>query len=227
MTIKRAKVIELVGLAGAGKSTIARTLARSSSRVVVGKEPYFRRASDIPYLAWGALALLPTFLRLNSGTGGGGWSRKQNLIWMVTLLAWQQRLRHSTPRGERLVVLDQGPVYLLMMLHLLGPEALRGPDFEIWWSGVCGECSELLDTVIWLDAADASLVERIRARDRWHGVKEKSDNDAFEYFERCRSSFRHVLLSVSNNGHPRVLELDTTHTGVDEIVERLLLEYGV
>jgi len=225
---REARVVELAGLAGAGKSTVAQALGQCSKQILVEEPPYFRKISDIPFLAWGTLLLLPTLFRLSFREIGRGGLEGREIAWMVVLLAWHRRLRLPMPNGGQVLILDQGPVFLLMMLHLFGPETLRSPSAKKWWTRTCRQWADTLDTVIWLDAADATLVERIRARDVWHGVQERSAKDAVEYLGRYRESYGQVISLLTANKHDlKVLTFDTGRESLDKVVDKLLVEFGL
>jgi cytidylate kinase len=225
---RAARVVELTGLAGAGKSTIAQALRQYSYQVLVQEPPYFRRIRDIPFFAWNTFLLLPTLFHLSYNRKGSRWLNGQEIAWMAVLLGWHRRLGRPLSNHGQVIVLDQGPVFLLMMLHLYGPETLRGPHAKEWWARTGKQWADTLDTVIWLDAATATLVERIRARDVWHGVQAKSTADAVEYLERYRESYGRVIsLLRANKDDLKLLAFDTARESLDSVVDKLLLEFGL
>jgi cytidylate kinase len=225
---RAARVVELAGLAGAGKSTIAGTLRQYSHQVLLEEPPYFRRIRDIPFFGWNTFRLLPTLFHLSHNKKGSRWLTGQEIAWMAVLQGWHRRLDRPLWNNGQVIVLDQGPVFLLMMLHLHGPEAFRGPRAKEWWARTGKQWADTLDTVIWLDAATATLVERIRARDVWHGVQDKSTEDAVEYLGRYRESYGKVIsLLTAHKDDLKVLAFDTARESLDSVVDKLLLEFGL
>ena len=224
---RAARIVELTGLAGAGKSTIAATLGQCSHQILLEEPPYFRRLPDISFFAWNTFLLLPTLLHLSPGSKGSRRLNGQEIASMVILRGWHRRLKRISSSSGQVIVLDQGPVFSLMMLYLFGPETLRGPRAEEWWATTCKQWADTLDTVIWLDAPDATLVERICARDIWHGVKKKTEAESFEYLGRYRESFERVISLLTANNGPKVVTFDTARDSVDRVTAKLLLELGL
>jgi thymidylate kinase len=117
---------------------------------------------------------------------------------------------------------------MLTMLYLFGPEALRSPSPKDWWTRTCKQWADTLDTVIWLDAANATLLERVRARKVGHRLKGKSDAEAFEFLRRYRESYGQVIAWLTaNNDDLKVLTIDTARESLDRVVNGLLLEFGL
>lgn len=67
MNEKSPRIVELVGLAGTGKTTLAQALRQCSNRIWVGEQPNFRRIGHIPFFAWNVLVMLPTFTKKYEG----------------------------------------------------------------------------------------------------------------------------------------------------------------
>ena len=220
-------IVELAGLAGAGKSTTAKALSQCGNQILLGEPPFYRRIRDIPFFVWNAFLLLPTLFRLGLARQGSRWLSGQEILSMVVLLGWHRRLKRLSSDHSQVIVLDQGPVCSLMLLEFFGPEILKSPRAEEWWTKTCRRWANTLDTVIWLDAPTATLVERIRARGNWHSVKDRSDAEACKYLGRHRESYRHVLSLLTANNDLQVLRFDTAQEPVDRIVDQLLTEFGL
>jgi thymidylate kinase len=223
----KTRIVELTGLAGAGKSTTARMLAQRSPRVVVEQAPYFRRIRDIPFFVSNAIMLLPTLIHLPPV-----WKRSKRFraqaLWMMVLRGWRRRLERFLSNDGQTIIMDQGPICTLTLLYVFGSETLGSPRLRKWWLETCRQWAGTLDAIAWLDAPSEVLVERIRARAVWHGVKEKTDAEAYSYLGQYREAYRYVLsLLGADGGGPNVIEIDTSREPVDNVVARLCLELGL
>ena len=80
--------------------------------------------------------------------------------------------------------------------------------------------------VIWLDAPDAVLLERIRAREQRHTIKEQSEQEACEVLARYRRSFERTIAECGAGRQPSVLRLDTSQASVEQIANSVLTAFG-
>lgn len=136
-------------------------------------------------------------------------------------------LHHMVPRraeGTIVTVFDQGPVFMLTRLYASGVEAIEDERVRRWWDAMIQRWAATVDKVIWLDAPDTELVQRIRTREKWHLTKEQSEQDAYEFLRRFRSTAEVILLRLGCVTGPRLVEFDTSRLGVNEIVDTLLDE---
>ena len=170
------------------------------------------------------MSLLPTFLRQTQHGRRFAWHESK---MMVYLTGWHQVLRRQTLNHGTVFILDQGPVFQLAQLHGFGPENINSERFEEWWASVLDQWASTLDMVIWLDAPDAVLLERIHTRSKWHLVKNESEQEAREFLARYRASFEQMISALTADGGPRVLRFDTQQESMDRVVDNLLLEFGL
>jgi thymidylate kinase len=142
---------------------------------------------------------------------------------MVILNGWHRVLRRQGSKEKDIVILDQGPIYLLTELYLFGPRVLASRTAERWWAGMYKQWADALDLVIWLDAADKVLAERIRMRDQWHIVKDESDEGISEFLAQFRTAYDKVISMLSANSPGlRLLCLDTGEEALAETMNRVL-----
>ncbi len=81
----------------------------------------------------------------------------------------------------------------------------------------------LLDTVVWLDASDDVLLERINARAKDHRLKGDATREAYAVLERSRADYEAVLARMTAAGTgPTVVRFDTTARSPQEIAEDVL-----
>ncbi len=147
---------------------------------------------------------------------------------MAILNGWHHLLRRRVANDGKVVVLDQGPVFMLTQLHMLGPESLRSRSANKWWEGVYRQWAATLDMVVYVDTSDTQLLARICARDKWHVMKEKAEPEIFQFLALYRVAYEQVIsMLTSNHSNPKVLQFDTAQESLDGIVNRLLGEFGL
>jgi hypothetical protein len=76
--------------------------------------------------------------------------------------------------------------------------------------------------VIWLDAPEEILIERIRSRDQWHPVKDSSTQDMRDYLFRYGSAYEHVVSELSAIREMQVLRFNTGCQAPEDITSQLL-----
>jgi shikimate kinase len=210
-------VVELAGLAGAGKTTLALALRQSNQRFTIGVR--LGRTGYLPFAVSITRFFLPVFLRQYRHSRWFTWEEMRAMIY---LKAWHHVVSRQRSEAGTVAILDHGPVYRLAWLHEFGPEIVRSRRFAQWSDNVLNQWAASLDFVVWLNAPDAVLVERIAARDRWHVVKGKSEQETYQFLARYRASYDQVLSKLTANGGPKVLRFDTYQESLDQILDNLL-----
>ncbi len=205
-------LIELMGLPGAGKSTVFEALRKRNDRI--NTMPILRRKPHAPVLARHLVAILATLVRRRAL--GFHWSRDA-LVMMAYLQALPSVLEGPhRPLGDALVF-DQGPIFSLTR------PALLDERLEEWWEAMFAEWRSLLDAVVWLEAPDQILLERISARSKHHRLKGCPEAAALEVLARNRAVYDSVLARLHLGSHPpTILRFDTDRRAPDEIVDELL-----
>jgi shikimate kinase len=218
-------IVELVGPAGAGKTTLLRALSQRNQRILVGTRLRVRRIEHIPFFVRNVVLLLPTLLRQY---GQSGSLTRQEIEVMAVVKGWHRVLGQQASNHRTVIVLDQGPVFKLAWLHELGRESLKSHTIERWRDSMLKQWAPVLDMVIWLDAPDTILLERIDARDKAHLVKGESEQDVFEFLARCRAAYEHVIsMLMAKSDAPGVLRFDTAQEPLDQIVDKVLAAFGL
>jgi len=211
-------VAEVVGAAGAGKTTLLRALSERDAAIqaIFG----FRRIEYVPYFAYHAVVLLPFSVRMFLG---GARLSGQDIRTMVHLEATLDAVQASQP--ATLTMLDQGPVYMLTRLRGLCAKHTGSRALGIWWSDLLRRWAATLDLIIWLDAPDPILLERIRARDKWHSVKHASDQEAYRFLMNFRIAYEQVVSKMTSRDGPRVMRFDTSQEPLQQIVDGVLAAF--
>jgi hypothetical protein len=206
------RLVELVGPAGAGKSTIFHALiGRDDS---IEGRPSLRRAGHAAVFASETLAALATLLRYRA-IGRG--TTPEHIRMMAYLHALPRLLDGEGSFSSRTLVFDQGPVFFLTRPSLMDKRLASWHDrtFDVWAS--------LLDVVVWLDAPDAVLTERINSRGKWHALKGAHGHTAAKVLTTSRTVYEDALSRL--DGHragPTILRFDTSRHSANEIGEAVL-----
>lgn len=197
----RSRLVELVGPAGAGKSTLSRAFP-------TGDGGRWTRLSlwglPAPLLLASAVALIPTVLR---ALVGGKPLRMAEVAQMIRLGALARAVERSAAAAPW-IVLDEGPVFGLTWLEVFFGRN-GDPGWQSWRLRTLDGWARRLDAVVRLDASDPVLAERIRGRLQDHMVKHRPDDEIYRFSARFRVAFDRVLADLSARGGPVVLHVAT------------------
>lgn len=212
--------VEFIGPAGAGKTSIVRTLIQSDKYIADTPKPSYRDGRDIGYLVSSIPSILPFFI---PQPPNNKWLNRRQIYMMLFLNEWHHILDHHKSRNCMVSLLDHGPIYMLTSLLEFGPEITQSKHFRNWWSRKLKEWSNFLDLVVWLDAPDPILAKRIKARDSWHVVKDESGQEITTFFERYRKSFAKVIsTSRDYNNTFNLLRFRTDRETLEQINIKVL-----
>ena len=200
---RRATVVELVGLAGAGKSTLARELLADTPTAQLGV-PLSRPRSAAAQVR-GAMKFVAPYVREARGTP---WFTRDQLRGIGSLIAWRSDLNRGA-LATHPVLWDHGPLFRLAQLDAYGPHVITTKAFRDWWRNTLDDWTRMIDLVVWLDAPDPVLVSRVRSRDQRHQLREADDYSAHQFIERYRASYAEVLTTYCERSAGSVLRLRT------------------
>jgi hypothetical protein len=218
------RIVEIIGPAGAGKTSLCHVLSQSKS-IHPGNFPDVRRISNAPFFIWNGLQVSPLLLNLQRHS-----SRKltrREFAWLSILNGWPEVLQKELEYNKT-IILDQGPVYLLAEIREFGPAFLKRQEAEKMWRDLYSRWADRLDMIVWLDAQDIDLLKRIRSREKEHAVRNVSDENTFEFLDAYRKAYEQIILHLLAK-HPdlKTLRFDTSQQSLEEIAYRLLIEFGV
>ena len=215
MTARRwPRVIELVGPAGAGKTTLARALPSQARDVHAALTLW---GLPVTLLMLGAMAVIPTV----AAAARRGPLRGAAIGQMIRLRALRDAVERSAADGPALVVLDEGPVFALSWLDVFHARD-HDPGWIRWRRRAIAEWARRLDVVVRLDADARELARRIRTRRKPHPIKDRSDREIADFLDRFRRAFDRVIAELRAAGDVTVLDLSpATRTPVEHAVRLL------
>jgi shikimate kinase len=198
--------IEIAGVAGSGKSTLTDALAARSAAWHLADSLHTRRAAHWPYV----LHALPEVARMASlGVRVGPPLTWDEVKFVIYVSEWERYLRADHGNGHRGTVLDQGPLFALARLLWTEKPLTRTPTFEAWVEEMLDHWSRSLAAIVWLDAPEDVLLERINGRTQQHEAKGATASAATDLLRRHRAVYDRLLGVIERLGRPRVVSFDT------------------
>jgi adenylate kinase family enzyme len=219
----KTKVVEIVGPAGAGKTTLYRALDCYTDFIRLENFPDVRKAADAPFFILNGIRLIPSLLHLYRSNSRQ--LTRREFAWMSILIGWSHLLRRESSDDDKVIILDQGPVYLLTEMRLFGPEYLRQNAAQPFWQSLYERWGATLDMVVYLDATNDVLLNRIRSRQQEHTVKKQSPTVVFEFLNSYRTEYEFLLSQLpAKKAALKVLQFDTEQQRPQEIVNQFMSE---
>lgn len=217
------RVVEIVGPAGAGKTTLFQSLGCYAESIRLGNFPDVRKVTEAPFFISNGLRLIPNLLRLYRPDSRQ--LTRREFAWMSILNGWPALLRKESKDDNKVIILDQGPIYLMTEMRLFGPEYLKQKSAERLWQDLYECWSSTLDMVVWLDAADDVLLDRIRSRQQEHVVKAQPATVVYDFLGRYRTEYEFILsILTAKRTDLKVLKFDTGQHQSQDILNQFLAE---
>lgn len=208
----RPLTVELVGPAAAGKSSLLLALTREHRMWQAGlRPPRYRHLAT-------AVSLAPTFLALHRPYRGLLWKEMKRITYLRTL---QRVLEDPGSRRSRTVILDEGAVYMMARLLVFGGETVRSAAFDRWWRDAIERWARALDILVWLDAPDPILIQRLRSRGQPHPVKGLSDAAIGRFITTYRAAYDRVLGGLAAAHGPALVAVHTDQESLDQAARRV------
>jgi shikimate kinase len=221
--MKQRVVAEIVGPAGAGKSTLTKFLRERDDSLRTGLSVW-----GLPpmLLCLNAVLSLPRFVGLYRSRGR---IRRDEVKLIVRLSALHQLLGRESSKNYRTLLLDEGTIFALVKLLAFGDNVKsngggggRSNHLDAWTQSLLNRWARRLDAVIWLDAPDEVLAERIRSRSKSHRVKDKSDAEIFAFLARYRESYERVISELNARHGLKVIRFSTEHYSLEQMADQIL-----
>jgi shikimate kinase len=222
--MKSLPCFEIVGIAGSGKTTLARELENRNNHFHLKVPPDWKQLKSFPFYIKNSLSLAPVFASMVFGHHGQ-WLSLEELFWMIFLNGWHRQLiRLGSEKGK--IVLDQGPVYMLSQMILCREGQMINSFFREWWKKILDKWRGVLKIIIWLDSSDTVLADRINRRRQNHLVKGASFRQMQDFLQRHRVALdMAIALLRADHCNPAIICFDTGQQSLDEIVDNLLREF--
>lgn len=211
-------LVEIIGVAGAGKSTLTRTLCDGNRGYQRAEFIHTRKPVHLSYVARCLPRLMPILV--------ANLHRKPRLSWadfklMVYVTEWRRLLFRRQEYSSGVTLLDQGPMYALVRLKAQDRGVMTGRYFQRWWEQMVLIWIDTLSAVVWLDAPDAVLQARIDERTQEHAVKGEALEVGRQFISRYRVLFDAILHDIELPGGPKLLRFDTSDKSPELIAAEL------
>ncbi len=209
----RALVVELAGPAGAGKSAVLAALASRDPGIHALRR--LRELRHLPLLSKHAVATLAAAPAIMRDAPRAVWTLTR---FLTRLGALRDVVRREARRPWKAIVLDEGPLYSMAMLRgrVRDGRLVRACDRALAeWAGA-------LDLIVWLDAPDAVLTERIKSRAKDHEVKDRDAPAIAEFLARHRAWLSSAVALLTTQPGVRVLAFHTDAESPDRIAQHVL-----
>jgi shikimate kinase len=220
-------VVELVGVAGVGKTTLFEALTKIEYPWLSCEYvPPVWGISATPFYIKNTLSLIPNLVRMS--VNNDRLLKRREIAYMAILYGWHELLRKEIESANRVVVLDEGPISLIADLIILGPRGLRNSIMDRWWDKIYQRWMQALDMVIWMDTSDEIIISRINNRHQDHFLKGESKQVALDWANKYRSIYREIIWRFTSiNQMLRIVSIDSGSSSVDEIVDNILQEFSI
>ena len=212
-------IVELVGLAGTGKTSLAKALSQHNENYLISPDLQLRKIKHFFIFVGNIPFLLPLFLRYSSKDRLLTWEEIKAIVYLTN---GAQIINQQTAGNGEFLLLDHGPIFKLAMLNAYGPESLKNKGSELWWQEMYKQWTCTLDIIIWLDAPDPILKERINSRQQKHLVKERSEEEVYKFLTQYRESYKLILEKLMLFGRPTLRKFDTNQQSIDQIVDEVI-----
>jgi deoxyadenosine/deoxycytidine kinase len=214
--LHEAKIVEIIGLAGSGKSTTCRRLRDHFPGVL----PTYRVARHrLPIATLRALRWIiedPTQNALRDPAGG--WTGLYLSIHMDAMIR-DLLSRRRSPSG--MLFLDQGPIFNCISAERLANQGKIHESVPKRMRRLLLENLDFLDAIVVLHADLPILLQRIDERGEGHQIKGAGDDSARVFLEDYQERYDSIVRDIQHHSDAEVLRLDTGRHSPDGIVNEI------
>ncbi len=216
---------EIIGPSGAGKSTLSNLLNSMNSPITAGITIW-----GLPrwILAKSSFLSFPAFVRMVIEDGTFNIENGKQIIrlrafydyFRFSVLRNKNHINGGSTEIKNSVFLDEGVVFALSKISTDRQNYQR--SIKQWEKNVLDRWAQMLDTIIWLDAPNPLLIERIRSRSKNHRMKYKSDEEISDFLTRYREAYQRTVSRLQARGDLRILKFDTQERSPESIANELV-----
>ena len=210
--------IEIVGVAGTGKSTLARTLAHRVPGNRIANSLHTRDSSHWAYVAHSVPRVLPLVARSARMRPLFDWEETKFIVYVTE---WRRFLRRDCRDDAGLIVLDQGPIFALARLLWGRKPVTATEEFERWLDEQVAAWSVALDGIVWLVAPEEVILGRINDREQDHEAKGRSIREGLDVLLAHQRTYAALFERLEALGKPPVLTFDTSVMSPVRIAEEV------
>ena len=212
----RPRIIELVGIAGAGKSTLRQALRQHNEKIQIASTP--NKIAYVPTFLKIAFIWFPHYLRKYRDTR---WFNSQEIRLICYLETFLSHIRSQNMKNDGISILDPGSVCWLAALQEFGPALMKYPIFQQWWVRKQDEWFSALDVIIWLEVPRDLSLQRIQTREQYHIRKFQSPEIALDSLERMHLWYEKLVFAANQHKNIKIFHYDTSNISTEKIVDEL------
>lgn len=226
------QIWEIVGIAGSGKTTIFHSLLEKNSKFI--ERPSLRKKKFILLWLISVVKTLSCYIEPKYFINRRKLilhkqlirSKKRYLLFEFYLISYLTVLTaylKKCDRNNRVIVFDQGPVFIIAALNALGTTSVF-PKVK----KTCDECivqlKESLSCIIYLDIPEKVSLERCKKRNDWTKYMDvfKKDINVLSHLSEYVRIYNDILKIIKKSQKVRVLTIDNYNCDESMIVDYLI-----
>lgn len=220
-------IAEIIGPSGAGKSALSASLNLRDRTIRAGLTVW---GLPLRSLLGSGIISLPAILGICVARKRVRVDEMQQIVRLNALYRKLKTLSAESGLSKRSALfLDEGVVFALAKVHadgLIG-NAASSRSLDGWEKVELDKWSKVLNVLIWLDAPDDLLIDRIRTRAKSHRMKERPDDEVREFLARYRASYERIIYElISRRSDIRVIKFSTEEAQLDSIASKIISHIG-
>ncbi len=211
------RLIEMVGVAGTGKSTLLRALNRRNAQIQELDPP--NKLRYLPSILRVIFRWLPLYLWKYRRSR---WFTLEETRKLGYLDVWLDYVHSEIKARNLIVVLDPGSICWLVALRDFGPELTKDAQFRNWWEERLDRWARGLDVIIWMEAPIELSLQRVMGRDEEHEAKSLTSEAALREFDRYRLSYIEMVPEMSRRGGARLFHYRSDEVSTEQMADEII-----